>query len=510
MVRRRRYLDDVNPRIIARSDATSAYTNNVNQQMINRMPIRRGTKYYYDDLSNQQNAKDKESQRRRVNARGKDTTNKERRKLQAVANKRKTTAKEYTKLSSFKDRERFVPQVKQGQLYDKDKVDLAKTQQAFYRDAAANIGVNWGNNLNPYTQRDLIQNAAQSFGISNLVPYTYPAFGTTANNIGTFIAEGIEGEGVGLVGSQLLPKVWDNKYAPIVGGILGGVLGGSVGNKLGKAWTNPNSLWSTNIRTEFANRKVPIGYNPFDKNNILPYITGTYNTLFKRRIPLKNRFDLAIDRFGWIKRKPGESVEDYVKTKFVSDSEAKSDFVRHYNRQGAFRHYLGVGDDADNLKMLTTDGKLKSYYKNDDGTYGFPFDTADEQLFIYGSKVNNKNIKVNDNTGFVSEAPLLTYDAALQNHGNVGGKLRYIDNDIIMDISDPWDLHPSNSLYEMSHYLPAGAKPFTLRHILPILKNYSGLNKNRYRYNLNNIPTILGAFKRGDIIAPTTRLKIFD
>lgn len=511
MSRTRKYLDEVFPRVVARQDEAYRPIRQLNEAVnrsYERVKNRATTPRQKLVVSQkQENYNVAQGRQRQVTTKGYEPTKKQKQQYRQEDIKR---AKRHRVEKAFNSDKPIVVQTPQAQLWDKDKVDLAKTQQAFYRDAAANIGVNWGNNLDPYSQSDLINNAAQSFGMSNLAPYTYPAFGTMANNIGTFIAEGIGGESVGLVGSQLLPKVWDNKYAPIVGGVLGGALGGSVGNKLGGAWTNPNSLWSKNIRTEFANKKVPIGYEPFDKNNVLPYIIGTYNTLLKRQSPLKDRLNLAIDRFGWIKSKPGESVEDYVKTKFAPDSESRRDFIRHYNRQGAFRHYLGIGDDADNLKMLTNDGKLKSYYKNDDGTYGFPFDSSDEQRFIYQSKVDNKNIKANDETGFISEVPLLTYDTALHNHGNVGGKLHYTDNDIVMDILDPWDLHPSSSLYEMSHYLPAGAEPFTLRHTIPISKNYSGLNKNRYRYNLSNIPTILGAFKRGDIIAPTTRLKIFD
>lgn len=507
---RKLYLDDVSPGYTARMDSTLPYQRQAEEagnRAYERAASNASTHRERTRIRHQQISYNNQLARRtRQNSTGVIPSRREQRAMQQADRETRQWQQAIENLTP--DAPIVVP--RQDQLWDKDKVDLARTQQAFYRDAAANIGVNWGNNLNPYTQQNLIQNAAQSFGMSNLASYTYPALGPMAGNIGTFIAEGIAGELGGLVGSQVLPTVWDNKYAPLVGGIVGGVLGGGIGNKLGSAWTNPNSLWSRNIRTEFANRKVPIGYNLVDKNNILPYITGTYNTLFGRRVPLKDRLDLAVDKYGILPRMPGQSVEDYVNTRLVPGSEEQYEFIRHYNRQGAFRHYLGVGDDVDNLRMLTNDGTLKSYYRNDDGTYGFPFNASDEQRFIDLSKVDNNNIKANNNTGFVSEAPLLTYDIALQNHGNVGGKLHYVGNDIVMDILDPWDLHPSSSLYEMSHYLPAGAKPFTLKHTIPISKNYSGLNKSGYRYDLLNIPTILGAFKRGDIIAPTTTLKIFD
>lgn len=259
MARKRRYLDDVHPRVVARSDATSTYTNNINQRMINGMPIRQGTKYYYDDLANQQNAKDKEALRRRVNTRGTDTTNQERNKLQAVANKRKVMAKKYTKISGLEDRERPIPKVKQAQLYNKDKVNLAKAQQAFYRDAAANIGVDWGNKLNPYTQRDLIANAAKSFGVTNATPYTLPLFASFTPGMAarTFMGSAIGGEVGGLVGSQVATAASDKPWAPLVGGLAGGFIGGGIGSYV----PNKNYIRLANaLNNNIQNAKVNLSY----------------------------------------------------------------------------------------------------------------------------------------------------------------------------------------------------------------------------------------------------------
>lgn len=232
-------------KITAKRDETTRYEDNVREKVIQKKPLRYGTKYYHTDQAAIENARDAESHRRKVQSRGYDTTSKEKKDLKIRAEKRKKDAKDLTKLSKYKYREYYIPETKQDQLYDENKIKELKTKQAFYRDAAANIGVDWGNNLNPYTQGDLINTAATSFGMSNVVPYTLPAFGSLST-IGasgsaltgdaaaaSFTGGMVGGELGGLTGSQLLPLVWDNKYAPIVGGVLGGILGGgTIGYKI--------------------------------------------------------------------------------------------------------------------------------------------------------------------------------------------------------------------------------------------------------------------------------------
>lgn len=140
----------------------------------------------------------------------------------------------------------YTAQYPQNQLFDADKVDLAKTQQAFYRDAAANIGVDWGNNLNPYSQQDLIQNATQSFGMSNLIPYTFPLNGLGAPSMAAAIAttagSTILPQITSPIGKWLLPKVWNNENAETIGEIGGGLLGGIAGFKAGRFAFNNYSL----------------------------------------------------------------------------------------------------------------------------------------------------------------------------------------------------------------------------------------------------------------------------
>ena len=152
-----------------------------------------------------------------------------------------------------------ITQRPQAQLWDKDKVDLAKTQQAFYRDAAANIGVNWGNNLDPYNQSDLINNAAQSFGMSNLAPYTLPAFGSFTSGMAarTFMGSSIGGELGGLIGSQIGSTISDSRYAPLIGGAIGGSLGGGLGSYI----PNRNYIRLANaLNNNIRNAKVNLSY----------------------------------------------------------------------------------------------------------------------------------------------------------------------------------------------------------------------------------------------------------
>jgi hypothetical protein len=78
--------------------------------------------------------------------------------------------------------------------------------------------------------------------MSNAVPYTFPVFGSLSTLGATgsaltgdaaaasFTGGMIGSELGGLTGSQLLPLVWDNKYASVVGGVLGGILGGGGGS----------------------------------------------------------------------------------------------------------------------------------------------------------------------------------------------------------------------------------------------------------------------------------------
>lgn len=370
MARRRRYLDDINPRVISRSDATSAYANNINQQMINRMPIRQGTKYYYDDLANAQNAKDKEALRRRVNARGKDTTNQERNRIQAVANKRKVMAKKYTKLSGLENRERPIPKVKQAQLYDKDIVDLAKTQQAFYRDAAANIGVDWGNSLNPYTQGDLIQNAAQSFGMSNLSPYTLPAFGSLSPNIApiNFIKAGIGGELGGALGSHIGSIVSDSPYAPVVGGVLGGVVGGGMNVKnvpKNVSLRNPLINQIKGVKQLVEHQFKPIYYNKTAK---IP--------IFNRNTIMDRLYNLIDPRYNIIKNLMNDEFYDMVR---ASDYTVGKQFPKD-NLFPGYMETVDVPQDIMDSILSQTLPRIK---------------TASSDMLSKIAKVIDKNSKVN-------------------------------------------------------------------------------------------------------------------
>lgn len=278
-------------KITARRDETARYEDNIREKVIQKKPLRQGTKYFHTDQATIDNARDAESHRRKVQSRGYDTTPKEKKDLKTRAEKRKEDAKKLTKLSKYRDREYFIPETKQDQLYDEDKIKELKTKQAFYRDAAANIGVDWGNNLNPYTQGDLINTAATSFGMSNIVPYTLPAFGSLST-IGasgsaltgdaaaaSFTGGMIGGELGGLTGSQLLPLVWDNKYAPIVGGVLGGILGGGItGYKI--------QQYPYRALAKELNKNIKNYYpNVYDVNAKVQYYPNSYQYKFWNWIP---------------------------------------------------------------------------------------------------------------------------------------------------------------------------------------------------------------------------------
>jgi hypothetical protein len=71
--------------------------------------------------------------------------------------------------------------------------------------------------------------------------------------------------------------------------MVGDMALGAVAAKPFIDWRNPNSLWSRNIRTDFANNKVPFSYVLKDKENILPYFRGTWATITGKEIPLQNR-----------------------------------------------------------------------------------------------------------------------------------------------------------------------------------------------------------------------------
>ena len=270
-------------RITARRDETAGPENNIREKVIQKMPIRYGTKYQYTDQAAVQNAREAESHRRKVQSRGRDTTKKEKKYLKVRTKKREEDAKKLTRLSKYKDIEHYIPETKPDQLYDADKIKQRKTEQAFYRDAAANIGVDWGNNLDPYTQGNLIHNAATSFGMSNAAPYTFPVFGslstigatgsalTSDAAAASFTGGMIGGELGGLTGSQLLPLVWDNKYAPVVGGVLGGILGGGI------TAHNIRQYPYRALAKEFNKNIRNYQPNVYDVNAKVQYVPGTYN-----------------------------------------------------------------------------------------------------------------------------------------------------------------------------------------------------------------------------------------
>lgn len=245
------------------------------------------------------------------------------------------------------------------------------------------------------------------------------------------------------------------------GVLAGGMYGGFKGARISSAWNNPNSLLSRNIRTAFANDKVPFTYTLQDSQNFLPYIKGAYNTIKGKTISLKER-PTMLNLFD----------------KGLSEV--------HPNRFGAWRHYLGVGDENQNLAMFTREGKGK-YIKNSDGTYDYPFTKHEEMKLL---NVNKNNIR--------QDGSFITYDAILKNHGNIRGQIKFNDNGkLVAEISDVWDLNPFRRFIpkvlrphldvEMSKFLPAGAKPFTLKHEIP-LENFQGLVFNRNTLKHDYIP----------------------
>lgn len=381
-----------------------------------------------------------------------------------------------------------------AQLYDKDNVNLAKAQQNFLENGIWTVGSGFENasrQLNPYIDRDIINGYYNTAAkLPNTVAETMTTIVPFLKNPTKFIKY----LGSGYLGSKAVDKAVDSttKYNswydlthkgwgwdPVVSQITNpGMLAGGYGyNRLSKAWNNPNSLLSQNIRTAFANDKVPYGYNLLDPQNVLPYIKGTYNTIKGKKIPLKPL------PYGY---------EEETATK-------------NNNRFKAWRHYLGVGDDAENLKMVSgydnATTNRGAYIKRPDGTYDYPFTLDEESVLLpIESPVNKLN----------SDGSFIVTDFILGNHGNMGGKIKTdTSGNLVAEIVDPFDLNPLEGIgpkwlrpyinLEASKFLPAGAKPFTLKHTIPLqnIKGVRSYGPNYHDVNINTIDDFIDISKHG-------------
>lgn len=359
---RRRYLDDVFPKVVARQDETYRPVVQLNQAVnmgYERAKANASTPKQRAKISHaQENYNVRQQRQRQVTSRGYGHTRRERQHHKRQDADRVKRQKAVEQLSSDTP---IVAQRPQAQLWDKDKVDLAKTQQAYYSTAAANIGVNWGNNLNPYSQGGLIDNAFRSFGTTNLVPYTLPATSilTPSLSAEAFMGAGVGGEVGGLVGSQVLPLVWDNKYAPIVGGIGGGILGGSVGAGIGKSIRNAPyrtlaKEFNKNIRLSSidANVNNPAHMRWFDQSAFVKPVRPI-SVAEELGIPKGDRamFDPQVvanakkfaDRYGYTMPETMEGIKDM------------------YRRHNTFFRTVGIGN-LKPFKGIQTQEQIDSWY----------------------------------------------------------------------------------------------------------------------------------------------------
>ena len=287
MSRTRKYLDEVFPRVVAKQDEAYRPIRQLNEAVNRsheRVKSRATTPRQKLVVSQkQENYNVAQRRQRQVTTKGYEPTKKEQQQYKREDIKRAKRHRVEKALSSDKP---IIVQTQQAQLWDKDKADLAKTQQAFYRDAAANVGVDWGNRLDPYTQGDLINGAFKSFGTTNLVPYTLPAtalLGGANLPASTFMATTVGGEVGGLVGSQVLPAVWDNPYAGIIGGIGGGILGSGTGYILQQA---PYIRLANAFNNNIKNAKLNLSVVRPDFNKV---ISSTKNNV------VKSDRDIALD-----------------------------------------------------------------------------------------------------------------------------------------------------------------------------------------------------------------------
>lgn len=505
-----KYLDTVRgveiPRIVARSDNTYA----PQQRIYNR----RNAQY---DLSSWNAESPK--QRTKINHQKDEYNKRERRNRQVT-----TKGREHTKAVKAKhniedaqdkkyqaviedlstDTPYWLLNQKPDQLWDKDAVDRAKNQREWLGNSFWTTGSGWqarANNLDPYTQRELIN---EDFQRASFLPRLVGETATTLVPLGVAPGKFVKGAAAGYLGGKL-NDVAINAFTPYSSwndmankrwgwneteGMLtnpGGWLGGFGYGRLSKAWNNPNSLLSRNIRTAFANDKAPYDYIISDPQNILPYIKGAYNTIKGKEIPLKP-FSIPYNM---------------------------EDVGLNLNRYKAWRKYLGVGNDEENLRMVSginTPNRGK-YIKQKDGTYDYTFTPDEEVMLLPTDALNNEYRFSKKNDG-----SFLTSDFVIGNHGNVGGKLKYNDNGkVVAIIEDPWDLNPFRKYIpkklrpyldlEMSKFLPAGAKPFTLKHTIPITDHIIGIDTRNPTigtpsptFDLNTIEDVIKASRIGGFV----------
>ena len=305
------------------------------------------------------------------------------------------------------------------------------------------------------------------------------AIGEAARGNANFFQNALSGHNRGLFSLSNSLYDWANEHPYLSAGInmLGDAALGAVAAKPFIDWKNPNSLLSQNIRTSFANDKIPFSYVLKDSENVLPYFRGTWATLKGERIPLQNRLQKAINRSDHVAYEnaplalPNETYQQYLERTGLPYSSMIESF---YNRQGMWNQYQGVGNEAHNLNM-SIHGRSENYIKQPDGTYDINLTKAEEANFL------TPKDKVNDNFSYV------TYDHDIGNHGNVGAQLAYKDGKLVSILTDPFDLHPAEAIIgrlpeglirkvgrviipnpEASAFLPKGTNIPVFKHTIPI------------------------------------------
>lgn len=496
-----KYLDTVRgveiPRIVARSDNTYAPQRRIYNRRNAQYDLSSWNAESPKQRSKINHQKDEYNKReyrnRQVTTKGKEATKavKAKRKIQDAQDKQYQAAME--DLST--DTPYWLLHQTPDQLWDKDAVDRAKNQREWLGNSFWTTGSGWqarANNLDPYTQRELIN---EDFQRASFLPRLVAETATTLVPLGAAPGKFVKGAAAGYLGGKVNDAAikaftpyssWNDMANKRWGwneteGMLtnpGGWLGGFGYGRLSKAWNNPNSLLSRNIRTAFANDKVPYGYSLRDTQNFMPYIKGINATLRGKKIPYNER-----------------AYEKYGNDMFFNK---EADITRH--RQ--WSRYLGVGDDEVNSQIYVG-GKPSKYVKNPDGTYDIPLSDDYNEMFL-----PNSFPKVLGSTGVDKKGRYVTYDLATKGHGGMGGQLQYDKNgNVVSVVEDVWDLHPTEAIkgkirditkylfpkmsydkvnaitnrigrfipkIEASSLLPAGAKPFTLRHTIPISGKYIG------------------------------------
>lgn len=331
------------------------------------------------------------------------------------------------------------------------------------------------------------------------------AIGEAARGDANFFQNALSGHNRGLFSLSNNLYDWASEHPYLSAGInmLGDAALGAVAAKPFIDWKNPNSLLSQNIRTSFANDKIPFSYVLKDSENILPYFRGIWATLKGERIPLQNRLQKSINRSNHVAYEnaplalPNETYQQYLERTGLPYSSMVESF---YNRQGMWNHYQGVGDDTHNLNM-SVHGRSENYIKQPDGTYDINLTKEEEANFL------TPKDKVNDDFSYV------TYDHDIGNHGNVGAQLAYKDGKLVSILTDPFDLHPAEAIIgrlpeglirkvgkviipnpEASTFLPKGTNIPVFKHTIPIEEQgFIGYN-----------------WDTGDIIRPTLRVDAKD